>query len=140
MTMQRTTSCAAASRRWVWLLLWFAAAIGLAGCDRFSRELQPGSYRATLTVPGGELPFGLDVAREERGYVLYLINGKERMRVPARVTDEGIVTATVPGYETTLQARVRGTQLTGEVTMTGSGGVKQKLPFAATLGQTWRFP
>ncbi len=49
------------------------------------------------------------------------------------------MTATVPGYETTLQARVRGTQLTGEVTMTGSGGVKQKLPFAATLGQTWRF-
>ena len=139
MTTQRTTSCGAAARRWVWPLLWFAAAIGLAGCDRFSRELQPGSYRATLTVPGGELPFGLDVAREDRDYVLYLINGKERMRVPARVTDEGIVTATVPGYETTLQARVRGTQLTGEVTMTGSGGVKQKLPFAATLGQTWRF-
>jgi hypothetical protein len=51
--------------------------------------LQPGIYRATLTVPGGELPFGLDVAREEKGLVLYLVNGEERVRVPAQVANDG---------------------------------------------------
>jgi thiol-disulfide isomerase/thioredoxin len=120
-----------------------AAAFGwatlLAGCDRFSHELEPGSYRATLTVGGGELPFGLDVAREEQGFVLYLVNGEERVRVPARVGDDGALTATVPGYETTLRAQVRGKKLQGEVTMTGGGGATQTLPFAATLGPTWRF-
>jgi thiol-disulfide isomerase/thioredoxin len=124
---------------WRVLVALVAAAAAVAGCDRLSRELQPGSYRATLTLPGGELPFGLDVAREEKGFVLYLVNGEERVRVPAIVEDDGVITATVPGYETTLRARVRGGQLQGEVTMTGGGGATQTLPFAAELGQTWRF-
>jgi thiol-disulfide isomerase/thioredoxin len=117
----------------------FGCAALLAACDRFSHELQPGSYRATLAVGGGELPFGLDVAREEHGFVLYLVNGEERVRVPARVGENGALTATVPGYETTLRAQVRGRKLQGDVTMTGAGGQSQTLPFAAILGPTWRF-
>jgi thiol-disulfide isomerase/thioredoxin len=127
----------APSSRWLALLL--ATAGALTACDRFDRELKPGVYRATLTVAGGELPFGLDVAREEQGFVFYLVNGEERVRVPVRIGDDGAVSATVPGYETTLQARVRGGDLSGEVTMTGAGGKQQKLPFAATRGSAWRF-
>lgn len=121
------------------LLLLLTAVAVLSGCDRFSRELQPGSYRATLTLPGGEVPFGLDIAREEHGFVLYLINGEERVRVPATVSDHGIVVATMPGFESTLKARVRGPALKGEVTVTESDGATQVLPFKATLGPTWRF-
>jgi thiol-disulfide isomerase/thioredoxin len=132
---------ASSTRRQHYLLLVLLAlgAVFTGGCERFNRELQPGIYRATLTVPGGELPFGLDVAREEKGPVLYLVNGEERVRVPAQVAEDGTVTATVPGYETTLTARVRGRKLTGEVTMTGRGGVKQTLRFAAERGTAWRF-
>jgi hypothetical protein len=38
--------------------------VAVSGCGSRSRELEPGSYRAVLESPGGELPFGLDVARE----------------------------------------------------------------------------
>ena len=61
-------------------VLLVAAALA-SGCGSRSRELQPGSYRAVLELPGGELPFGLDVAQEESGVVLYLVNGEERVRV-----------------------------------------------------------
>ena len=46
-------------------------AVGMvSACGSRSRELQPGSYRAVLELPGGELPFGLDVAQEDRRFVL----------------------------------------------------------------------
>ncbi len=38
-------------------------------------------YRAVLRLPGGDTPFGLEVAQEQQQYVLYLINGAERTRV-----------------------------------------------------------
>ncbi len=119
-------------------LLAVAAMLG-AGCERFNRDLQPGSYRATLTLAGGELPFGFDVAREESGFAGYLVNGEERVRVPLAVAQDGTVTGSVPGFETKLSARVAGKRLDGEVTLTRAGGETQSFAFTASLGQTWRF-
>ncbi len=60
----------------------------VAGCDYFDRSLRPGSYRATLETPVGELPFGLDVAQESDRFVLFLVNGEDRVRVDdVRVDD-----------------------------------------------------
>lgn len=115
--------------------------LALAGCSRKdSRDLQPGSYRATLELPGGKTaPFGLDVAREEQGFVLYLINGPERVRVPEVTVERGRFTARMPGYENVLSAAVSGEELKGELALVhGEGGVL-KLPFVARLGETWRF-
>ena len=108
-------------------------------CGSRSRELEPGTYRAVLEVPGGELPFGLDVAKEEAGFVLYLVNGEERVRVTDVTVAEGRLTATMPGYENTLTAEVRGGKLTGEVSLLRAGGERQVLPFRAEAGKTWRF-
>jgi thiol-disulfide isomerase/thioredoxin len=118
-----------------------SVAAAVAGCSReASRELQPGSYRAVLHLPGGrELPFGLDVAREESGPVLYLLNGEERVRVSEVETQPGTLTARVPGYETTLSATVAGGELEGSVTLVHDGGRTLELPLEATLGETWRF-
>jgi thiol-disulfide isomerase/thioredoxin len=110
-----------------------------AACGSRSRELEPGSYRAVLEVPGGDLPFGLDVAHEESGIVLYLVNGEERVRVDEATASEGRLTATMPGYENTLSAEIRGGKLTGEVSLLRAGGERQVLPFRAEAGQTWRF-
>jgi thiol-disulfide isomerase/thioredoxin len=111
----------------------------VAGCGSRNRELQPGSYRAVLEVPGGELPFGLDVAREESGFVLYLVNGEERVRVPEVVVGEGQMTARMPGFQNTLTARISGDELEGEVTLLRAGGETQSLPLKARLGEAWRF-
>jgi thiol-disulfide isomerase/thioredoxin len=119
-------------------LLLVAAALA-SGCGSRSRELQPGSYRAVLELPGGELPFGLDVAREEAGPVLYLVNGEERVRVTEVEVAEGQLTAKMPGFENTLTARIRGRRLEGEVSLLRAGGERQVLPLRAERGQAWRF-
>jgi len=111
----------------------------VAGCESRSRELQPGSYRAVLELAGGELPFGLDIAREEGGFVLTLVNGEERVRVTEVTVSDGRLTATMPGFENTLSAEVRGKRLQGEVSLLRPGGERQVLPFRAEEGQTWRF-
>jgi hypothetical protein len=110
-----------------------------SGCSARSGELQPGSYRAVLDSAGGELPFGLDVAQEEKGFVLYLVNGEDRTQVPAVTVTEGRLTATLPGGAGTLTAGVRGGQLRGEVSLPGAGGAPRVLPFHAESGQSWRF-
>lgn len=121
------------------LALLLVAAAMASGCGSRSRELQPGSYRAVLELPGGELPFGLDVAREEAGMVLYLVNGEERVRVPEVEVAEGQLTAKVPGTGNSLIARIRGRRLEGEVALLTTVGERQVLPLKAELGQDWRF-
>ena len=70
----------------------------VAGCGSRSRELQPGSYRAVLELPGGELPFELDVAQEEAAFVLTVINGEERVRV----TDVSVTDGQLHGHDAGL--------------------------------------
>ena len=110
-----------------------------AGCRPRSHEFEPGSYRAIIELPGGELPFALDVAREQSGFVLHLVNGGERVRIPAVVTDAGRLTARMPGGGNTLTAKISGGDLEGEFTVVRAGGAKQALPFRAELGKTWLF-
>lgn len=115
------------------------APVLLTGCGAGNKELQPGAWRAVLELPGGELPFELDVASEESGFVLTLVNGEERVRVTEVVVAEGQLTATMPGNENTLTARVAGDELEGEVSLAVPGGERQVLPFKAQHGQAWRF-
>lgn len=115
------------------------AAAALAACGSSSRTLEPGPYRAVLELPGGELPFGLDVVQEEGGPVLYLVNGDERVRVDEVTVADGRVTATMPGHGNTLTAEIRGGKLTGEVSLLRAGDERQVLPLRAEAGQAWRF-
>ena len=122
-------------------MLLLAAALALAACSKpASRELQAGSYRATLELPGSKtVPFGLDVAQEETGKVLYVINGDERIRLDEVAVTPDQLQARFPGYETTLSAKVRDGELTGDVTLVHADGKVLQLPFTAQLGETWRF-
>ena len=66
-----------------------------------------GLYRATLTLPGGELPFGLEIAHENSGYVAYLINGSERVRVEDVTVANGRVEMRMPGIRQSPECRDR---------------------------------
>ncbi len=106
--------------------------------SRSSRDLQPGLYRAVVELPGGEVPFGLDVVREKSGFVLYLVNGKDRVSVPAVKSIPGKLTAQLPGTGNLLEARISGDELEGEVTL--ARGRRQGC--AGLLGEArpgWRF-
>lgn len=116
----------------------FVAALH-TGCSSRVAEPTVGAYRATLKLPGGEAPFGLEVARENEGFVLILVNGAERTRVPNVKIADGELSATFPGYENSLRASMSRKGLEGTVTLIKAGGVEQVIPFKATLNESYRF-
>jgi peroxiredoxin len=125
---------------------WLAA---LAACGRSggnadnavggTASVPMGTYRATLTLPGGELPFGLELAREASGPVAYLINGNERLKVTEVTVQGSHLEIKMPGYENRLTADAHGQQLQGEVFLDKLNGKNQNIPLHAELGQPYRF-
>jgi thiol-disulfide isomerase/thioredoxin len=111
----------------------------LYGCSRTLDEPVPGQYRATLALPGGETPFGLEVTKQDGTLALVLANGAERTRVTDVRVENGVLFARFPGYENSLRARIRKDRLQGEVTLIKAGGKQQVIPFEARRGQTYRF-
>ncbi|MGH8188740.1 MAG: TlpA disulfide reductase family protein, partial [Steroidobacteraceae bacterium] len=116
----------------------FVAAATVACSSRVS-EPTPGMYRAELALPGGATPIGLEVAKEQERYVLYLSNGSERSRVPNVRVENSELIAVFPGYENSLRASMRRDALDGTITLIKAGGKEQVIPFKAQLGQTHRF-
>lgn len=114
-------------------------AFGIAACSPRSDLPQIGMYRAVLQLPGGDTPFGLEVAQEQQQYVLYLINGAERTRVSNVKIADGELAALFPGYENSLRAKMYRNKLEGTVTLIKAGGKEQVIPFQAKLGDTYRF-
>jgi hypothetical protein len=116
-----------------------AMALAVAACGYLDRDLQPGSYRAALETPAGQLPFGLDVAKESDRYVLYLINGEERLRVEDVQIDGGNLRATLPGSAAAFSLRVKRKGLEGELSLPLGDGKLTTLPLRAELGKTHLF-
>ena len=110
----------------------------LAACSHVDAPV-PGIYRAVLELPGGEAPFGLEVAREGDAYVLYLTNGDERTRVSDVRVEAGELVAKFPGYENSMRAKFKRDRLEGSVTLIKAGGVEQVIPLKARLNETYRF-
>jgi hypothetical protein len=120
-------------------ILYLLFVLGSLGCSRQLTEPPVGEYRATLTLPGGDAPFGLEIAKENDRYVLHLTNGAERTHVSNVRVAGGELLAVFPGYENSLRARIGRDELDGAVTLIKAGGKEQVIAFKATLGETWRF-
>jgi thiol-disulfide isomerase/thioredoxin len=116
-----------------------SAAIAVAGCNPRVDTPQVGVYRAVLRLPGGDTPFGFEVAQEQQQYVIYLTNSTERTRVSNVKVADGELTAVFPGYENSLRATMHRDGLEGSVTLIKAGGKEQVIPFVAKLGETYRF-
>ena len=124
-----------------------SCAIALAACSgpgaqdsSTAREsIKPGTYRVVLQLPGGELPFSLDLERAGSGWIGYLINGPERLQVNEVAVDGSHLEIKMPGYENRLTAEAKGGQLQGEVVLSKPGGKDQHLPLRAQFEQTYRF-
>lgn len=107
--------------------------VTIAACGGPVDEPRTGRYRATLQLPGGEAPFGLEVSKENDRYVLYLENAAERTRVENVTFADGELTAVFPGYENSLQARLYRDRLEGKVTLIKDRSEEQVIPFQARL-------
>jgi peroxiredoxin len=111
----------------------------LVACTKQPTEPTLGLYRASLQLPGGEAPFGLQIARESNNYTVTLLNGEERTVVTDVDVANGELRANFPGYENRLKARIGEDSLDGDVTIIKAGGKEQVIPFTAKLGSRARF-
>jgi peroxiredoxin len=120
-------------------------AAGLIACHReappsdAAAAVKMGLYRAVLTLPGGELPFGLDLEPKGASTVGYLANGKERVRLNEVAITGPHLEIRMPGYEGRLIADATGDELRGEVVVDKSGGKLQHIPLHAQRGLQYRF-
>jgi thiol-disulfide isomerase/thioredoxin len=101
--------------------------------------LATGAWRGVLTLPGGELPFGLELETQDGGVRAALLNGSERTRVDEVSVAGNTLTMRMPGFENTLTATIAGDTLRGEVLMVKLGAKNQRIPFTARHGEAWRF-
>ena len=120
-----------------------SCAIALAACGdsgSAARDtVKAGTYRVVLQLPGGELPFGLDLEREGSGWVGYLINGPERAKLSEVTVAGSNLEIKMPGYENRLTAVAKGGELEGEVVLNKLGGKDQHLALRGQFAQTYRF-
>lgn len=130
-----------AAIHWVALGLALGAGVfGLSSCHRGAPAVvRMGSYRAVLTLPGGELPFGLDLAPGGAATIGYLVNGKERLRLDEVAVTGAHLEIRMPGYENRLIADATGDELQGEVVLDKLGAKQQHVPLHARRGQGFRF-
>ncbi|MDH4258848.1 MAG: TlpA family protein disulfide reductase [Gammaproteobacteria bacterium] len=132
------------SRRW---LAWIAVPLAMACLAACGRGNAPGAtdgpplgqYRAVLSVAGGDLPFGLELAREDGVLVAWLVNGPERVRVPDVRLDGDRLTMQMPGYSHRLVARFFDARFEGTVEFLRPRGVIKSVRVVAMPGQAWRF-
>ncbi|MEO6187122.1 MAG: TlpA disulfide reductase family protein, partial [Steroidobacteraceae bacterium] len=112
----------------------------LIACDKSLAQGEwTGTWRAALQLPGGELPFGLEIARERGATVAWLVNSSERVKVTEVTIAGDDILLRMPGFENRITARRMGPQLRGELLMVKAGGKRQQIPFAAQRDQAPRF-
>jgi thiol-disulfide isomerase/thioredoxin len=116
-----------------------ATALALTACSSRVEAPTTGAYRAVLSLPGGDAPFGLEIEQAAGSYVLYLLNGAERTTVHDVKLSGNKLVAHFPGYENSMRVTMKRDGLNGTVTLIKAGGVEQVIPLRATLGDTYRF-
>jgi thiol-disulfide isomerase/thioredoxin len=119
-------------------LAFLALSIALLAC---ARENGPplGTFRAVVHVDGGDLPFGLELAREDGAVVAYLVNGPERVRATEVRLDRDTLAIQMPGYQQRIDATWRDGRFEGTLRLLRPRAVYRDLRFVAIPGQDWRF-
>ena len=113
----------------------------LVACSPATDPAAPplGSYRGVMTIAGGDLPFGLELARENGVVVAYLVNGPERVRATKVQLDGNRLSIQAPGYQNRIEAEFRDSRFVGTVQFLRPRGVIKSVRFVGMPGQAWRF-
>jgi thiol-disulfide isomerase/thioredoxin len=120
------------------VLALLAFAVAWLACSR--AEGPPlGLYRAVVSVEGGDLPFGLELAEEDGKTVAYLINGPERVRAADVRLDGNALAIQMPGYQQRIEADFHDGRFEGSLHLLRPRGVIRELRFVAVPGEDWRF-
>jgi peroxiredoxin len=96
-----------------------------------------GTWRVSLALPGGALPFGLEIKSRGDKLSAVLLNPPERMAPETLAVDGDVLTLGFPSYGAKLVLRRAGDGLAGEANMLRNTG---PVTIAATGTRgTWRF-
>lgn len=109
----------------------------VAGCG--ADPVASGPWRATVQLPGGELPFELELEPGSDGWRATVVNGAERIDVPKVIVDDERLELLFPAFNTRIEARRDRAGYAGELTLVKRGGKEQVMPFAARPGAAPRF-
>jgi hypothetical protein len=101
--------------------------------------VNPGTYRVVLQMPGGDLPFGLQLTRAGLVWMAYVVNGPQRLKVDEVMVKGSHVEIKMPGYENRLSADATADGLRGEVVLDPRGGQEQHITLRANLREDYRF-
>ncbi len=96
-----------------------------------------GRWRVVLALPGGSLPFGLEVRQDKGGVSAYLLNPPERALAEQVSLDGDTLTLAFPSYGSRLILTRSGDQLTGEANLSRSSGPATVI--ASGQRGAWRF-
>ena len=118
--------------------LLIVAATALAGCGQAPAP-PLGLYRAVASTDGGDLPFGLELAREDGATVAYLVNGPERVRATNVTLDGNDLTVQMPGYQNRIVATFKDGRFEGTLSILRPRGIVRELRLVAVPGESWRF-
>ncbi len=126
------------------LLLLLGAALGCGRAGAGRRSAAPrlaGEWRAVLTSPGGELPFGLRLTGSGHHLRAVAENGAERAPFSAVEAAGDRLTLRIDWYDSRIDAQIApgGDRMTGVWTRTEPGG-PARMPFQAVRGKSPRFP
>lgn len=98
-----------------------------------------GSYRATLQLPGGELPFALTIDDDNGRLAASIANGGETLSVDEVSIDGEEIRLRLPAVQNTITARRDNGRLLGEFFFVKARGQHQRIPFTATPDAPARF-
>jgi thiol-disulfide isomerase/thioredoxin len=111
-----------------------------SACDKQpdNPPIPVGHWRAVATVPGGELPFGLELARDAAGWIAHAVNGEERFRFEEATVDGNRLSLRSPPFQSAIDVVYENGALAGTLTLTKRDGV-QRIPFRAEHDAHHRF-
>ncbi len=112
---------------------------GLSGaCGKLDTPT-PGTYRAQITLRGGDVPFELQIKNDTGQTTLAIVRNEALLPLTEVALREGTLEAQLPDAAGTLHASIGRGELKGEVRLTDPHGKPQALPFAAELDERYRF-
>ena len=113
---------------------------GVVGCEQSLETTvtppQPatGYWRATITLPGGEIETGFELSRDGDLYRASLVNGQERVSIDEVSFADGVLRLRFPAFNNEIQAVFADGRLSGELTLVKRFGDTQVMAFSALPG------
>jgi len=102
--------------------------------------LKEGPWRGVFKLPEAEIPFQFEAKQDTSGNtILFLINADDKFKIDDVKYNNDSVIATIDIYNITLQAKIDGNYLYGNLIRKGSTDKNNAIPFSAEYGKLPRF-